>query len=168
MPVSIADDLPSLLAYNRWADSVVIKALQALSPEDYTREPVPGWPSIRSTVVHAADAMNIWARRLEGQTPSARLAEADVPTLADAERLLQTGQDAFDRILAASTPERLASTWSYVDLQGATHSLPLWSVFRHVVNHASYHRGQVASKLKRLGVEPPSTDLIVWARRPVE
>jgi len=32
-----------------------------------------------------------------------------------------------------------------------------------VVNHASYHRGQVASKLKRFGVEPPVTDLVAWA-----
>ena len=165
MTTPIADDLPSLLAYNRWADSVVMDALKPLSPEDYAREPTPGWASVRSTVVHAADALNIWARRLDGQTTAGRLAETDVPTLADAERLLQAGHDAFDRILAATTPGQLAATWTYRDFQGTAHVLPLWAVFRHVVNHATYHRGQVASKLKLLGQAPPSTDLIVWARR---
>jgi uncharacterized damage-inducible protein DinB len=36
-------------------------------------------------------------------------------------------------------------------------------VLRHVVNHSTYHRGQVASKLKRFGVEQPMTDFVLWA-----
>ena len=36
-------------------------------------------------------------------------------------------------------------------------------MLRHLVNHSTYHRGQVAAKLKRLGVEPPATDLVFWA-----
>ena len=161
----IADDLPTLFAYNRWADSTLLDVVRRLSVEDYTREPAPGWSSVRATVVHAADALNIWASRLAGQAPAARRAEADAPTFADAERLLKAGHDAFDRILAATTADQFAASWSYRDFQGVTHQLPLWAVFRHVVNHATYHRGQVASKLKRLGVEPPSSDLIVWARQ---
>jgi uncharacterized damage-inducible protein DinB len=30
------------------------------------------------------------------------------------------------------------------------------------VNQSTYHRGQVAAKLKRLGAEPPATDMIFW------
>ena len=41
-------------------------------------------------------------------------------------------------------------------------TLPPWAVLRHVVNHATYHRGQVASKLKRFGVEQPATDFVYW------
>ncbi|HEY1859087.1 MAG TPA: DinB family protein [Gemmataceae bacterium] len=41
--------------------------------------------------------------------------------------------------------------------------MPPWAVLRHVVNHTTYHRGQVASKLKRFGVQQPETDLIFWA-----
>jgi len=42
--------------------------------------------------------------------------------------------------------------------------LPPWAVLRQIVNHSTYHRGQVAAKLKRLGVEPPITDLISWVK----
>jgi uncharacterized damage-inducible protein DinB len=35
-------------------------------------------------------------------------------------------------------------------------------VLRHIVNHSTYHRGQVASKLKRFGVEQPGTDFVLW------
>jgi uncharacterized damage-inducible protein DinB len=41
--------------------------------------------------------------------------------------------------------------------------LPPWVVLRHIVNHSTYHRGQVASKLKRLGIEQPATDFVFWA-----
>ncbi|MFI5310742.1 MAG: DinB family protein [Gemmatimonadales bacterium] len=38
----------------------------------------------------------------------------------------------------------------------------------HVVLHTTYHRGQVATRVRELGGEPPLTDLIawLWAARP--
>jgi uncharacterized damage-inducible protein DinB len=47
--------------------------------------------------------------------------------------------------------------------RGRTVVLPPWVVLHHVVNHTTYHRGQVASKLKRFGVQQPETDLVYWA-----
>ncbi|MGE3822266.1 MAG: DinB family protein [Isosphaeraceae bacterium] len=157
------DDLKSLHAFNRWADGRVVEALRTLSTEQYTREPAPGWPSVRSTFVHCADGASIWARRLRGESVTSRRTVADLPTLDDAERLLREGHEAFDRLLAETTPEALAAVWTYHNLQGQAASLPLWAVYRHVVNHATYHRGQIASKLRLLGFDPPVTDLVQWA-----
>ena len=159
----IGDDLASLYAYTRWADGRVIEAARRLSPEQYVAEPAPGWASVRSSLVHIAGATSIWARRLEGETVSSRPSEDEYPTVDDAERFFREGHDHFDRLIAALTPERLASVWEYRDIAGNAHRTPLWSVYRHVANHATYHRGQVASKLKRFGVEPPLTDLVFWA-----
>ncbi len=36
--------------------------------------------------------------------------------------------------------------------------------FRHAVDHSSYHRGQIVTLLRQLGVKPPSTGLIVFYR----
>jgi uncharacterized damage-inducible protein DinB len=47
--------------------------------------------------------------------------------------------------------------------RGRSATLTPWPVLRHVVNHTTYHRGQVASKLNRFGVQQPETDLIIWA-----
>ena len=157
------DDLSALYAYNRWADDRVLEAARKLSPEQYAQEPLPGWTSVRATVVHVADASLIWARRIAGEPVAARAKESDFPPLDDAAGLFDRAHDAYDRLLPTLTPERLAAVWSYRNFEGKELRLPLWTVLRHVVNHATYHRGQVASKLKRLGVEPPSTDLVVWA-----
>lgn len=160
---NIGDDLESLYRFNSWADGRVVQSLRRLSAEEYIREPAAGWPSVRSTVVHYADAASIWARRLQGESVTARRAEAEVPSLDDVERLLKEGHEAFDHLLAGVAPGGLAAVWSYTNLQGQVASLPLWAVYRHVINHASYHRGQVASKLRLLGHEPPVTDLVYWA-----
>jgi uncharacterized damage-inducible protein DinB len=32
----------------------------------------------------------------------------------------------------------------------------------HLVNHATYHRGQVVAQLRQLGHAPPATDLVYW------
>jgi uncharacterized damage-inducible protein DinB len=77
--------------------------------------------------------------------------------------LLARGDDAFDRLLATLPAERLAAPWSYRSFEGQELTLPLWAVFRHVVNHATYHRGQIAAKFGRLGATPAKTDLVVWA-----
>jgi uncharacterized damage-inducible protein DinB len=157
------DDLAALFAYTRWADGRMIEAVRQLTPEQYVQEPVFGWTSLRASIVHLGDAMDIWARRLQGETVSTRTSETAVPTLADAERFLRAGHDAFDRLVAAVSAERLAAVWSYQNFSGVHCRVPLWAVYRHVGNHATYHRGQIASKLKRLGLDPPVTDLIHWA-----
>ncbi len=159
----MSDDLISLYAFNRWADRRIVEKINSLTHEQYIQEPVPGWSSIRATLVHVAGATVVWARRLGGETVTVRPSEADYPNLADADRLLVEGHSAFDRLLSTVTPEQLNEIWSYRNFAGKESQIPLWTVYRHVVNHASYHRGQIASKLGRFGVEPPITDFVFWA-----
>jgi uncharacterized damage-inducible protein DinB len=156
------DDFVSLYAYNRWADRRVLDACRKLTPEQYVAEPVPGWSSVRSSIVHIAVVTERWMRGLTGENVGAAPTEAEVPTIDDAERLLERAYQTLDELLPTLTPERLAMPQTMRG-GGRTAVLPPWTVLRHVVNHSSYHRGQVASKLKRLGVEQPATDFIVWA-----
>jgi uncharacterized damage-inducible protein DinB len=157
------DDFVSLFAYNRWADRLVLDACRKLSPEQYAAEPAPGWSSVRASVVHIASATLTWIRRLAGEVVSSALTEADVPTVEEAERRLDQAYQLLGGLWPALTSERLAAPQTF-ELRGRTMVLPPWVVLRHVVNHSTYHRGQVASKLKRLGVEQPATDFVFWAR----
>jgi uncharacterized damage-inducible protein DinB len=36
------------------------------------------------------------------------------------------------------------------------------TLVRHVVNHSSYHRGQVTTMLRQLGFAAPATDLVLY------
>ena len=156
------DDFISLFAYNRWADRRVLDACRKLTAEQYIAEPVPGWSSVRATIVHIAVVTDGWLNGLVGESDREVLTEADLPTVAAAERLLDQAHQIFDKLAPNMTPEWLATprTMCRGKLSAV---LPPWVVLRHVVNHSTYHRGQVASKLKRLGIEQPATDFIFWA-----
>lgn len=155
------DDITSLFAYNRWADRKILDVCRTLSFEQYVAEPAPGWTSVRSTLNHIAIATEGWLRVLNNEAVSTFPSDDELPTLDDAERLLETAYANFEENFPKLTPEELASVREYRgDGQGV--KLPPWAAFRHIVNHATYHRGQIASKLGRLGVQPPSTDFIYW------
>lgn len=48
---------------------------------------------------------------------------------------------------------------------GAAGKSTFWHMLQHVVNHASYHRGQITTMLRQLGAKPPKAmDLIGYYR----
>ena len=155
------DDFASLFAFNRWANGKMLDACRRLTPEQYAAEPVPGWSSVRSTVVHIALVTEGWLRGLAADPDESMATEAELPTVADAERLLGRAYRRLDELLPTLTPERLGTPVT-LRRRGRTATLPPWAVLRHLVNHTTYHRGQVASKLKRFGVQQPETDFVYW------
>jgi uncharacterized damage-inducible protein DinB len=155
------DDFASLYAFNRWADRRVLEACRKLTPEQYAAEPLPGWTSVRSSIAHIAIVTEGWLRGIAGEAVEDVPTEAELATVDDAERLLDRAYEIFQEFYPKLTPEQLATPRTFSG-RGRTAVLPPWAVLRHIVNHSTYHRGQVAAKLKRLGVDAPATDMIWW------
>ena len=155
------DDLVALFAYERWANRKVLDACRKLTAEQYVTEPVPGWSSVRSTISHIALATVFNLRTLAGDPEDRVPAEAELATVDDAAGLLERAYRRFEELRPTLTPERL-NTLLTLDAIGRTFTLPRWALLRHIVNHSTYHRGQVAAKLKRFGIEPPNTDFFWW------
>src|SRR5579871_5233607 len=135
------DDFVSLFAYNFWADRRVLDACRRLPPGRYAAEPAPGWSSVRASLVHIAGVTHNWARRLAGEEASEAPTEADLPTVEDAQRLLDQAYVILHGLWSVLTPERLAAPRTF-KVRGRPCVLPPWVVLRHIVNHATYHRGQ--------------------------
>jgi uncharacterized damage-inducible protein DinB len=156
------DDVVALFAYDRWANTKILEACRKLTAEQFTAEPVPGWSSVRSTVFHIAMATEWNLRPLAGDPDDRMPIEADAPTVDDAARLLEQAYRRLEDLRPTLTPERL-NTLLTVRGPGYKFTLPRWAILRHIVNHATYHRGQVASKLRRFDIKPPNTDFFFWA-----
>lgn len=155
------DDFVALFAFDRWANRKVLDACRKLTAEQYVAEPVPGWSSVRSTVYHIALATEINLRSLASGPDDSFPTEAAVATVDDVARLLERAYRRFEELQPTLTPEWLNTVFT-VRWPGGSATLPRWAVLRHIVNHSSYHRGQVASKLKRFGVEQSITDFFWW------
>ncbi|HVS36214.1 MAG TPA: DinB family protein [Gemmataceae bacterium] len=155
------DDVVALFAYDRWASAKVLDACRKLTPEQYVAEPVPGWSSVRSTISHIAQATALNLRTLVSDPDDHIPTEADLATVDDVGQLLERNYRRFEELRLTLTPDRL-NTLLTVRAIGRSFTLPRWAILRHIVNHSSYHRGQVASKLKRFGIELPITDFFWW------
>jgi uncharacterized damage-inducible protein DinB len=59
-------------------------------------------------------------------------------------------------------PARLLEVTEYVTVDGARWPQALWRQLLHAVTHSTYHRGQVAMKLRRLGHVPAATDFVSY------
>jgi uncharacterized damage-inducible protein DinB len=158
----LKDDLFSLYAFNKWADARVIHALRALDADEFAKEMGGGWPSVRATFVHVAGATWAWSERIAGRDRTVLHTVEQLPRLDDAVAVLEEAHGRFDGIVAGITPEKLATTFVWKNLQGIEKKAPFWAILRHVVNHETYHRGQISSMVKRLGKKPIATDFVVW------
>jgi len=155
------DDIAALFAYDRWANRKVLGACGELTAEQYVAEPVAGWSSVRSTIYHIALATEFNLRALSSEPDDRIPNEADLATVDDATQLFERAYRRFEELSPTLTPERLDTMLSF-RAAGRTFTLPHWAMLRHIVNHSTYHRGQVASKLKRFGIEQPITDFFFW------
>jgi uncharacterized damage-inducible protein DinB len=155
------DDVVALFAYDRWANTKVLDACRKLTVEQYVAEPVPGWSSVRSTIYHIAMATEFNLRTLGGDPDDRIPTETELPTVDDAARFLERSYHRFEELRPTLTPEWLNTVLTLRAI-GRTFTLPRWAILRHIVNHSTYHRGQVASKLKQFGIEQSITDFFWW------
>jgi uncharacterized damage-inducible protein DinB len=158
------EQLGDLFAYDRWATRKLLEVVAKLSEEQYTKDLGSSHGGIRGTLVHAYGAGEIWLRRWEGESPTSLITEQDIPTfklLAERWSMLEKKLEDF---LKGVPDARLHAPLAYRNIKGEPISTELWRQMQHLVNHGSYHRGQVVAMLRQLGVKPVATDLINFYR----
>ena len=156
------NELALLLRFNRWADDTVLAALAGVDVATFTRPVASSHPSLRDTLGHILWAEELWLARWQGQSPQERLDAAsfpDVATLAARWAALHERQLAF---AAPLTGGDLARSVSYLNARGERWSYPLWQMVVHAINHSTYHRGQLTTLCRQLGIAPVWTDFLVF------
>jgi uncharacterized damage-inducible protein DinB len=158
-------EVQTLIDYNYWARDRLLEAVDQLSPEQFTRDLGSSFRSVRDTLAHLHAAEWIWYRRWVGESPSA-LPPADrfpdAASVGAAWRAMEAQIRAYFTPLDDLALERVIEYKSTAGVPGAS---VLWQMLQHVVNHATYHRGQVTTLLRQMGAAPPeSMDLIAFYR----
>lgn len=161
--------LPELLKdyarYNTWANEQLLNWLFSKPLELLEREIASSFPSLRLTLLHIWDAEIIWLQRLMGLTattfPSAQF-QGSAQDLKSG--LLANSQDFFEFTQQCPEPFFQQSI-TYQNSKGATFNTPNTEVILHCLQHSTYHRGQLVTMARGLGLtDPPSTDFITYVR----
>ena len=159
-------ELQTLVDFNYWARDRMLEAVEPLTPEQFTRGLDNSFPSIRDTLVHLYGAEWIWCSRWEGESPQSLPEASGFPDLASIRRAWIEQERKVRAVVDRLGEEGIQRPVAYRrKADGPTQAQIFWHMLQHVVNHGSYHRGQVTTMLRQMGVAPPKPmDLIAYYR----
>jgi uncharacterized damage-inducible protein DinB len=120
---------------------------------------------MHGTLCHTVWAEQLWLTRWLGTPPPAVPQGRDLATLAAVQARWEEVEAQRARFIAGVSEARLDETVRIKPTSGGEYQHSYRQMFRHLVNHSSYHRGQVVTMMRQVGVRPPSTDLILFYRR---
>lgn len=152
-----AEEIRTLSAYGWWANGRLIDAARSLSSHDFARDVGASFGSLKGTLLHILGGEWKWLQFWRGDAPTNPFAPEDLPDVAaidDRRLVLEREQRAFTDALTDELLERRYR------VHGREYSLG--QTMQHILNHSTYHRGQVALLLRQLGHVPPATDYRVF------
>jgi uncharacterized damage-inducible protein DinB len=158
-------DLQVLLDYHYWARDRMLDAVEVLSPEQFTRDLGSSFKSVRDTLAHTYVAEWAWYCRWMGDSPKAALPFEMFPNVGTLRRAWTEHEGKVRAFVDGLDEDGLNRMFEYKLLSGTPGKSLIRHTVQHVVNHATYHRGQVTAMLRQLGAAPAkSMDLDTFYR----
>jgi len=160
-----AADLKTMVEYHYWARDRLLEALEPLTEDEYNEDLGSSFKSIRETATHTYAAEWAWYERWQGRSPTALIPADRFADLAALRAAWAESEQNIRNFVGALDDKGIERVLNYKLLSGADGASPIWQMVQHVVNHASYHRGQVTTMLRQLGAQPAkSMDMIAFYR----
>jgi uncharacterized damage-inducible protein DinB len=153
-----------LYSYNAWANRRVLDACSDLSNDQLTQQVGGSFGSLRNTLAHIIDVEWLYLERWHGRAPaSLPKAELYEDFRSLRERYEMVTQD-FEKSIRALTDAELNGGVEFKNTKGTLYRHPLWEMLVHLVNHSTYHRGQVTVQFRAVAAKPIATDMIAFFR----
>lgn len=159
------EDVSLLIDYNYWARDRMLDALATITPDQFTSPMGNSFSSICDTVAHICAVERLWIARLQCKKTDGLRNRNHLNDLETARDEWAEIEGVIREQLARWGPQDVGRTVEYQDLRGNDQSDVLWQMLQHMVNHGTYHRGQITTMLRQLGAAAPkSMDLIAFYR----
>jgi len=159
------DLLLNYTRYNLRANKLLCDVMAALTDEQIDMEIVSSFPSIRKTVYHMWGAEDIWKRRLSRESTDTWAPKHFKGAFTEALQSWQDTSQWYIDFIQAAGDELLLGNLTYKNMAGDEYTNSVRDIVQHVMNHSTYHRGQLVTMLRQAGVtEIPSTDYIAFLR----
>ena len=157
-------EVRELFTYNAWANRQFFAALAALPTDVYLRDLRSSHGGLHGTLCHIVWAEELWLNRWLGRPNPATPQGKDLSSLAAAVARWETVEAGRARLLSAFTDARLEERLVVRPSTGGEYVHTFRQMFRHAIDHSSYHRGQLVALLRQVNATPPSTGLIAFYR----
>ncbi len=153
------------LEYNAWANARIVETVRQVDETILFQERKSSFTSIAKTLTHVMDSEQVWLKRLQGislkQFPSTGLT---IPRDELINRFEQGSRELLS-FVQSKGDHFIHTSIDYTTLKGQPFSDVVEDMLYHVVNHGTYHRGQIVTMLREAGITTlPATDLILFLR----
>ena len=153
--------------YNYWANELLLSVIERdMNNKMLDKEIISSFPSLRKTAYHLWDAEFIWLKRLTGESLNNWPSKNFNGTFSEAKEKILLNDKLFIEFVEKLNVEKLSELFTYKNVEGKTFTNPMWESVHHCMNHSTYHRGQIVTMLRQLGITNiPSTDFISFCRK---
>ena len=149
--------LEKLGAFNVWANTTVLNRLDEVAA---TGQEIPS--VVLRLFSHVLNAQTIWISRINGvPSPVKVWQEHDLPAC---HALHAQTSEPLHQLMVHATEAELHRLVSYSNSLGDAYDSAVHDILTHAVVHASYHRAQVATRLRDHGLKPVNSDFITYCR----
>lgn len=157
------DEVRTLFTYNSWANHRILDACAPLSAAQFTQDLKSSFPSVCDTLAHLMFVEWIWLERWLGRSPAFPASDGlpDLASIRSRWQKIESDLNAYVQKLSAADLDRVLE---YKNTKGTPFSNPMRQMLQHLANHQTYHRGQITTMLRQLGLPAASTDLILFYR----
>lgn len=153
-----------LAGFNIWANNIVCGWLENISDGQWSQEIISSFNSIQETVLHIISAEKVWMQRFKKE-PVEWLQFTYKGTKEEHIKLWKETSAAFKACIENFNEDDLTKNLDFKRLNGDAYSMSYYQLFAHVVNHATYHRGQMVTMLRQVGfTELSSLDITTYYR----
>lgn len=158
--------LTQYAAYNFWANKMLCDVISTLSEEQQEQHIKSSFPSLKKTLAHMWDAESIWWQRLKLVENVQRPSETANRSTSEIVANLQQQNKLWYDWVSAATAAAIDHVFAYQNTKKELFKQPVYQMLLHLFNHSTYHRGQLVTIMRQLGVDKiPPTDFIVWSRK---
>ena len=149
----LRDHFIHLFKYNDWATSAAANSLKGLEKKD---------ERLGELLSHIVSAQKLWLNRVLKR----EILVSPWDKLPVKECISQSTAITVEwiNLLESFTEKDLDKRIEYTNTKGDKYINTIRDIVMQVINHSTYHRAQIAQKVKALGGKPAVTDYIVYQR----
>ncbi|HET9056967.1 MAG TPA: DinB family protein [Chitinophagaceae bacterium] len=158
--------LQQYAAYNLWANQKLTEAILKLDEALYKQPVASSFPSLHATSLHMWDAESVWWQRMKLYEKIAVPSENSSLSMQEVVNGLLQQNKLWEEWVGNATLPALEHVFAYQNSKREQFKQPVYQMVHHIFNHGTYHRGQLVTMMRTLGIDKiPQTDFIIWSRK---
>lgn len=157
--------LQQYAAYNVWANSRILEAAAKLTEQQLHQEIISSFPSVYKTFVHLMEVENVWWERLQlvERPTSPGWFSGSFEELS--KRWIALSQQ-WESWIQNANEVNITHVFAYQNTKKEQFKQPVYEMLLHLFNHQTFHRGQLVTMFRQLGLDKIApTDFIVFSRK---